>query len=110
MSNIKIITDFSGYAAADLDSITRTIEAGMFSPGTPFVNPPVTFPVLRAALVAFNDALVKLTGHATADIIAFNIARHELEAMLANLGAHVNIVAQHDPVMLVGSGFPCLSE
>jgi hypothetical protein len=40
---------------------------------------------------------VKNASGATADALAFTVARHELEAALADLGGYVNIVFQRRP-------------
>jgi hypothetical protein len=43
---------------------------------------------------------------ATADILAFAVARHELEDDLDILGNYGNSVANRDPVLSDASGFP----
>ena len=41
---------------------------------------------------------------ASADIIAFTVARLQLEGQLADLGTYVNLVAGGNPVMVDASG------
>jgi hypothetical protein len=71
-----------------------------------FATPPVTMAVFQATLDTFKTALNKKASKATADIVAFNVARNDLETALGNLGNYVNIVADGDPSILVQSGFP----
>jgi hypothetical protein len=63
-----------------------------------------------AALQTLIDTYTaKLTARATrasADVLAFNLARHDLEVALHDLGAYVNLIAKGDPTIVQNSGFP----
>ncbi len=72
-------------------------------------TPPVTMAALAALIADFKTKLAARASGATADALAFTVARHELEAALADLGGHVNIVAHGDQVMADASGFPSYS-
>ena len=70
-------------------------------------------PVRTITMVAFGTLIdtyeTRLTARAskaTADILAFNETRDELEAELAKLGHYVNSVAEGDPIVCEQSGIP----
>ncbi len=64
---------------------------------------------LQTSIDGFDAKLTARASGTTADALAFTVARHELEAALADLGGHVNIVANGDQVMVDASGFPSYS-
>jgi hypothetical protein len=103
----KAKIDFSGYPAGELGGIALnikvqlTLNAGLF--------PSLPYPVattLGPAIDTFNEKLAAKESRATADIIAFNVARHELESLLTDYGNAVNLTAKGDPSIVVASGFP----
>ncbi len=57
-------------------------------------------------ITTFNNALAAKASRAISDAIAFDVARHEVEGGLADLGGYVNSVAKGDPTILEKSGFP----
>jgi hypothetical protein len=63
---------------------------------------------LRQAIKEANprDTIVFQIPTDGTDTINFNIARHELEGALGDLGGYVNIVAKGDPAIVALSGFP----
>jgi hypothetical protein len=71
-----------------------------------FDGPPLTMAAYQLLIGAFQAALNKKASKATADIIAFNVARNDLETALFKLGSYVNTVADGDPSIVVKSGFP----
>ena len=105
MSNTKAIIDFSGYTAATLGPAAQAIHDGMTGNGT-FLTPPVDMNTFQSGITNFNEALAAKTSRATADVIAFIIARHDLEGMLSELGNYVNQTAQGDITVVLPSGFP----
>ena len=106
MNRTKAIIDFSGYAGGDLAPVAQNIHDEMTAHAATFGTPPVTMTALQTLIDDFNTKLAAKESRATADIITFNVARHELEEGLFELGNHVNNVAKGDPAIVVQSGFP----
>ena len=106
MSHIKAIVDFTGYTAADLAPAAQAIHDNMLANAATFATPPVTMAALQTSIDTFNTKLAAKASRATADTIAFNIARHELEELLSELGGYVNLMARGDATMVEQSGFP----
>ena len=106
MSNIKAIVDFTGYTAADLAPVAQTIHNEMLAAAATFATPPITMAALQTLIGTFNTKLAAKASRATADVIAFNIARHELEAALSELGTYVNLTAKGDATKVEASGIP----
>ena len=102
----KAIIDFSGYSGPDLFPASQTIHDEMTTNAATFATPPLTMAAFQLLIDAFQSALNKKASKATADIIAFNVARNDLETALGNLGNYVNIKADGDPSIVVKSGFP----
>jgi hypothetical protein len=106
MPKSKAIVDFSGYAAAELAPVAQTIQTKLTDNASVFASPPVAMPAFQALIDDFSAKLAAKASRATADTMAFNIARQELEQALAHLGHYVNQVAKGDPVDVEKSGFP----
>ncbi|MEY2563247.1 MAG: hypothetical protein QOH88_1440 [Verrucomicrobiota bacterium] len=102
----KAIIDFSGYTGPDLFPVAQKIHDDTTTNGATFTAPPTTMPALQTLIDIFEDKLQKKASKAEADLIAFNVARNDLETALGNLGNYVNIVADGDPAIVVKSGFP----
>ncbi len=105
MSNTKATIDFSGYPAADLAPAAQNIVDSLFGNAF-FPTPPFVQGTLQNKVTEFLVKLADKASRATADIIAFNIFRHELEVMLAELGSYVNNVAAGRLEVVQASGFP----
>lgn len=106
MSKFKAIVDFSGYTGPDLAPVVQVIHDKLLAAGATFPNLPTSPATLATLLGTFEMALAKKASGAQDDIIAFNIARHNLEVALAALGNHVNQVAKGDLALVNTSGFP----
>jgi hypothetical protein len=106
MSKIKAIIDFSGYPAADLAPVAQSIHDGMLANAATFPSPTVAMPALQTLITACSQKLADKASRATSDVIAFNVARHDLESALAELGGYVNQVAKGDAAIVDLSGFP----
>ncbi|MEQ1862579.1 MAG: hypothetical protein ABMA13_21880 [Chthoniobacteraceae bacterium] len=106
MSNLKAVIDFSGYAAAELAPVAQMIHDKMVENAATFATPPVAMTALATLIDDFNTKLAAKASRATADVMAFNVARHELEGALGELGNYVNGVAKGDPMIVEKSGFP----
>ena len=106
MSKLKAIVDFSGYTGAELGPVAQTIHDQMLAHAATFASPPVGMTALQTLLTLFLAKLVAKASKATADFIAFDLARQNLEAALSALGAYVNLTAKGDPATVVTSGFP----
>lgn len=104
--NIKAIIDFSGYTAAELGPVAQAIHDKMTANAATFPNPPVTMTALQTLITTYDAKLVARASRATADVIAFNEARDELENALGKLGNQVNLVADGDAMIVEKSGFP----
>ena len=106
MSKTKAVIDFTGYTAGDLAPVAQNIHDEMLAHVATFATPAVTMIALQTLVDDFNDKLAAKASRATADIVAFNVARHELEETLFELGNYVNNIAKGDPAIVVQSGFP----
>lgn len=63
-------------------------------------------PDFQTQITVTEKALAKKASKATADFLAFEVARHATEGMLGDLGGYVNFVAQGDASLVEKSGFP----
>ena len=106
MSNIKAIIDFSPYSAAEFGPIAQTIHDQITANAATFATLPITMAALQTLITTYDTKLVARASRATADILAFNEARVELEDPLGVLGNHVNGVAKGDAMIVEKSGFP----
>jgi len=61
---------------------------------------------LNLLIKTFDGALAKKSSKATADFIAFEVERVNLEGALGDDGAYVNIVAKGDAMIVSKSGYP----
>jgi hypothetical protein len=102
----KAIIDFSGYEAPELGPVATTIHTKMLAAATTFDDPPLTTVAFLALITDASAKLVARGSGASADRIAFDVARDEFEAALTQLGNYVNSVAKGDPVIVELSGFP----
>ena len=103
---IKAIVDFSPYPAADLAPVAQTINDKMTANAATFDTPPVSVPTLVVLLAMYGQKLAARASRASADVLAFNLARHDLEVALRDLGTYVNLKAKGDAVIVELSGFP----
>lgn len=103
---IKAIIDFSGYTGPELVPAAQNIHDKMTAAAATFTAPPVTMANFQTTIDAADAALSKKASGASADTIAFNVGRNELEKALADLGSYVNIVAKGDATIVDASGFP----
>ena len=103
---VKAIIEFSGYTGPMLGPVAQTIHDKMVTNAALYTAPPVTMVALQTLINGFNTKLAAKASRATADVIAFNVARHDLEVALGDLGGYVNLVADGDPVKVEKSGFP----
>ncbi len=106
MPYIKAIIDFTRYTAAELGPIAQHVHSEMTDNVAVFPTPPVTMAALQTLVTTYTAALAARASRATADIIAFNVARDELEDALGELGGYVNLTAKGDQTMVTLSGFP----
>lgn len=106
MSNVKAIVDFTGYTAADLAPVAQSIHDNMVTAAATFPTPPLTMAALQTLIDTFNTKLAAKASRATADVIAFNVARHELEEALNEIGTYVNLTAKGDATIAEASGVP----
>jgi hypothetical protein len=106
MSKVKAVIDFSSYPGAELLPVAQTIHKGMTTAAAIFATPPMTMAALQTLIDAFDTKLTAKSSKATADTIAFNIARHDLEDALGEVGSYVNTVAKGDKTKVDSSGFP----
>lgn len=106
MSNTKVIVDFTDYTASELAPVARHIENQMTANAATFDAPPITMVALGTLIDTYETRLIARASKATADILAFNETRDELEERLSDLGHYVNSVAKGDPIVCEQSGFP----
>jgi len=106
MQTTKAVIDFCNYAAAELTPIAQTIHDEMLANAATFDDPPVAMTALATLLSTYSQKLSARASNASADVLAFNIARNDLEGALHDLGVYVNYVAKGDPTIVEKSGFP----
>jgi hypothetical protein len=106
MNLIKARIDFSRSTAAALGPIAQNIHDQMTTNAATFPTPPVTMAALQTQISAYDAKLVARASRASAEVLAFRIAREALEVTLGVLGNHVNSVAKGDPTIVEQSGFP----
>ena len=106
MQNTKAIIDFSSYTAAELGPLAQHIHDELVAHVAVFATPTVAMPAFATVIATFDAKLSARASRATADSIAFNVAREELETALGRLGNYVNDVAQGNPLIVEQSGFP----
>ena len=104
--NTKAVIDFSTYTAADLTPVAQTIHDQMTANAVTFPSPPTSMAALATLLSTYSQKLAARASNASADVLAFNIARNNLEVALHDLGVYVNLIAKGDPVIVEKSGFP----
>ena len=103
---IKAIIDFTSYTAAELGPVAQTIHDQMTLHAAHFPTPPISMAALQTLITTYNQKLVARASRASVDVLAFNLARHDLEVALHDLGGYVNLVAKGEPMLVTESGFP----
>lgn len=106
MNKTKAVIDFSGYTAADLAPVAQNVHDQMAAHAATFASPPVAMTALQTRIDDFNTKLAAKASRATADVLAFNLVRDELEGDLGLLGNYVNGVANGLASIVADSGFP----
>ena len=107
--NTKAVIDFTPYTAPELAPVAQTIHDKMTANAATFATPPVSMAALQALIGTYNQKLAARASRAAADVLAFNLARHDMEVDLHDLGVYVNLTAKGDPVIVEKSGFPSYS-
>ena len=103
---IKAIISFNSYTAAELAPVAQTIHDQLADNAAAFPALPVSVAALQALIDTYNEKLAARASRAAADILAFNLARHDLEVALHDDGVYVNFVANGDPTVVGKSGYP----
>src|SRR4051812_161759 len=98
MTKTKAIVDFSGYSGPELGPLAQSIHDKVTANAATFANPPITMAALATMLTGYTTKLTARASRSIFDTIAFDVARHELEGVLADLGHYVNSVARGDAV------------
>lgn len=104
--NTKAVIDFSGYGSAELSPVAQHIHDQISGNAATFPNLPFTLVVFQTLITTYDARLVARASKATADVLAFNETRAELETHLGTLGNYVNSVANGDAGIVEQSGFP----
>ncbi|HEY3662584.1 MAG TPA: hypothetical protein VGL24_05470 [Chthoniobacterales bacterium] len=103
---IKAILDFSGYAGAALLPAAQTTHDQLALNIALFPELPVAPTDLATLITTYEQALAKKSSRASADFLAFEVARINLESALGENGGYVNIVAKGDATIVSKSGYP----
>ena len=106
MNNTKASIDLSNFTNAELGPIAQTIHDQMDANAATFATPPVTMAALQTLITTYDAKLVARASNASADVLALNTAREELDEALRVLGHYVNGVAKGDATIVNQSGFP----
>ena len=106
MNTTKAITDFSKYKDGDLGPAAQFIHDEMTANAATFTAPPVTMAALQTLVTTYTTKLSAKASRASADVLAFKVARTAVETALGRLGNYVNDVAQGDATIVEQSGFP----
>jgi hypothetical protein len=104
--NTKAIIDFSGYGSPELSPVAQHIHDQITANAATFPSLPFTMVIFQGWIDSYDALLVARESKATADILAFNVARADLEGNLGTLGNYVNSVANGDASIVEKSGFP----
>ena len=102
----KAVIDFTPYTAAELAPVAQMIHDQLAAHAAHFAAPPVSMAALQGLITTYSQKLVARASRASADVLAFNLARHDLEVALGELGGYVNLVARGDAMLVTESGFP----
>lgn len=102
----KAVIDFTPYVAAELCPTAQAIHDLMTANAATFASPPLSMASLQTLITTCSQKLVARASHASADVLAFQLARHNLEDGLHDLGIYVNLVAKGDAMIVEKSGFP----
>lgn len=102
----KAVIDFTSYTAAELAPLAQTIHDQMTANAVTFPSPPLTMAALLTQITTYNQKLANRASNASADVLVFNLARHDLEGALHDLGVFVNLIAKGDAMIVEKSGFP----
>ena len=102
----KAIIDFSSYPGAALLPAAQNIQSQLVENAALFPELPSAAAPFASLIDAFEQALFKKSSRATADHIAFEVARTDLEGALGDNGSYVNIVAKGSPMTISASGYP----
>lgn len=105
----KSLSNFRKYTDGAFESKVHTILSSM----TGNANFPTPVPALAAvttAAAAYSAALITASTGNRADIAIKNDRREELTALLRSLCTYVNLTANGDRSMLLGSGFDITKE
>jgi len=102
----KAVIDFTGYRSSEISPIAQHIHNQIAANAATFPNLPFTLVAFQTLIDTYDARLVARESKATADILAFEVTRDEIEADLSTLGNYVNSVANGDPVVVEQSGFP----
>src|SRR2546429_6897493 len=94
MNNTKAIIDFSGYPAGELDTVAQHAHDKILENVAVFATPTVTMAALATLITTYHAKLSARASKATADALAFNGAREDLETALSRLGNYANDIAQ----------------
>ncbi|MEQ1862544.1 MAG: hypothetical protein ABMA13_21705 [Chthoniobacteraceae bacterium] len=100
------IIDFSPYTAAEFGPVAQLIHDKMTTNAATFTAPPTSMAALQTLVTTYDTKLTARASNASADVLAFHVARTGLEEALHDLGIYVNLVAKGDPMILEKSGFP----
>jgi len=103
---IKAIVDFTPYSAVELGPVAQNSHDQMTAHAVQFPTPPVSMAALQTLITTYNQKLVARASNASADVLAFNLARHDVEVALHDLGTYVNLTAKGDATLVSESGFP----
>lgn len=106
MSKFKAVIDLSGYQAAQLTPTAQSVHDAMLAEAATFDDPPITMPDFQNHITTYGQKLAARESGASADQLAYEVARHDLESDLGELGAYVNLVAKGDQAIVNSSGFP----
>lgn len=106
MQNTKAIIDFSSYTAAELGPLAQHIHDELVANVAVFATPTLAMPAFATLITTYNTKLSARASRATADAMAFNAAREDLEVGLSSLGSYVNGIAQGSALVVEQSGFP----
>lgn len=104
--NTKAVIDFTPYTAAELTPVGQTIHDAMAANAASFPSPSISPAALQTLLTTYGQKLAARASNATADVLAYNLARRVLEAALHDQGVYVNFIAKGDAMLVEKSGFP----
>ncbi len=106
--HLRVLLGFATAADHTLEETATAVLDKLYE-NAAFPDPPVTEAALRAALIAFSQAIAKAGGGGPQDTADKNNKREALIGLLRQLAGYVQEKCENDLAVLLSSGFDAVS-